>query len=136
MRRRILLLNLIVGIFILPVETHARRWAELFPGDIISFIIPDSAPQPNVTTDTVIVTGGKVVDAEVPGCGAPGIAFPVQHYAIVDVGGDRSARNGGLIVTTFHDGPVRPGTRLGSLTFDTTCFIGGFPYQKYVGTVQ
>lgn len=127
-----LLVLVLVALALMPAGTTAKEWQQLVEGDIVTFLIPLDAPQPNLTTDTVILTGGKVLEIDIVACGVG--THPVQNYTIIDATGSRSPRNGGIIPVTTE--PVRPGTRLGALTFDTQCSINGVEYVRYQGTVE
>jgi hypothetical protein len=132
---RNLLIPVLVALALSPVVTVARDWEDLREGDIVTFLIPLDSPQPilSPTSDTVVLTGGKVLGIVIVGCGTG--THAVQHYTIIDATGKRSARSGGIIAVTIGN-PIRPGTRLGQLTFDTQCSINGVEYVKYQGTVE
>ena len=128
---------LIVGIplFILalsyePAEAQ-KKWADLQPGDVIEFLLP--AEEPPSLLETVFISGGQLLTIDTTGCTSPE-QHPVQHYTSVDPTGARSSRSAGIIPLTTD--PIRPGTRLGSLTPGGTCLIGTVLYTRYAAAVQ
>jgi hypothetical protein len=109
----------------------ASPWEPLVPFDNVSFLIPALSDQPN-PTDDVVFSGGRVSEIDVAGCGSGTRA--VQQYVIVGLTGTRSQKFEGIIALTTR--PVQPNTRLDTLTFDSTCFIGDVLYFRYDGTVE
>jgi hypothetical protein len=110
----------------------ASPWEPLAPGDGVSFLIPQFAGQPVGTTGAVIFSGGQLSEIAIAGCGLG--TRSVQHYVLVDLTGAKSEKLEGIVAVTTL--PVQPSTRLGSLTFDSTCLIGGVLYFRYDGVVE
>lgn len=123
---------LVVAAALCPGSAEAKKWSELQPGDVIDFLLP--APEQASLAESLFITGGKVLTIDTAGCTPPVAQHPVQHYTLVDPAGTLSPRSGGIVLLTTD--PVRPGTRLGQLTFTHTCEIGGVLYHYHQGTVQ
>jgi hypothetical protein len=133
--KRLLLAAVLLSVMALPLTATAKKWAQLQPGDIVQFLIPASAdqPDPSSTTDKLVVSGGKIIDIDIgPNCGAS--IQPVQNYALIDSTGTRSPKEGGMIV--LLDDPIKPGTLLSDPSPDFTCLIGGVEYIRYSGVVE
>lgn len=136
MRQKALLLAVIlaVGTSLLAQGVSAKDWADLQPGDVVTFLLPAAAPMPDQARpeDKLIVTGGKILNIDAAGCG--GGVHPVQHYALIDPTGERSPKEGGMIV--MLDEPIKPGTRLADPSFDNVCAASGTLYNRFVAVVE
>ncbi len=136
MRRYLILIGLLAAVFatggVLAGDAEA-----LEPGETVTFAVPAAGPQPDVSnnrTVALVFRGGMIASTDVTGCGPPGATRPVQDaVALYPDGG--SAQITGVIITSQAD-PVRPGTRVGNLTFVAFCAVAGTPYVLYEGTVQ
>jgi hypothetical protein len=130
----LLLIGTLTTASLTAVDTSAKDWADLNPGDVVEFLLPAEGPQPDQAsaTDKLVISGGKLIVMDTTGCG--GGNHPVQNYSLIDSTGKRSAKGGGIIPTL--DAPIRPGTRLSDPGLDATCSINGEPYNRYQATVE
>ena|SRR5687768_12098409 len=94
----------VVAVALFPGSAEAKESSELQSGDVIDFLLP----APEQASQSVFITGGKVLTIDTTGCPPSVGQHPVQHYTLVDPAGTRSPRSGGIVLLTTD--PVRPGT--------------------------
>ena len=111
-------------------------------GDTVVFAVPAAT---DVTTgpegDKVVFVGRAGFAADARNCAPDNGLRPLQQVVLVDGGsGNRATRSEGVVVISMNGAPVgeglKNGTRMGNLTFDGNCSVGGVPYNRYSGTVE